>query len=301
VQAILAEQLQLRTGKSYEIPNLSSDALRPTTFRGDGMDPALEPVRVSSVDQLKALVSWKGGSAKYRKEIDDAIRQKDALTTARYGDSSALPKEFETYAGLAKDALESEYGERVREMGPLVAAMDNQAKSAKNARLAVEAIKHDLAPVVTVGTGEYDSHTRAQYAGHRNAVLRGMKTVAEICDGLESVAMPGNKTLLDHTTVVVTSEFGREPWKNELGGKHHWPANAMIFIGKGAKRSKHGPTLFNECDDGLNPQKINPKNGSTKRNADTLEMSHGIATVLAMAGMDPLTLIGQEPVPDVMG
>ena len=110
------------------------------------------------------------------------------------------------------------------------------------------------------------------------------------------------KTLLDHTTVVVTSEFSRDPVKNELGGKHHWPANSMIIIGKGTPRRKNNlPTVFGECDEGLNPIKRNPRNGSTRSGVEDLEMNHGIATILAMAGLDPVTLIGQEPITALMG
>jgi uncharacterized protein (DUF1501 family) len=255
---------------------------------------------VASVDQLKALVNWKGDAGKNRRAIEDALRKKDAMTTARYGDASPLPAEFEQYAELARDSLDSDYAKRVKGITASPTEMVMTDRASRNARLAVECIKHDLAPVVTVGSGEYDSHTRAQYAGHRASVQRGMKTVADICEGLDSIATADGRTLLDKTTVVVTSEFSREPWKNELGGKHHWPANSMLLLGKGVRSKKNGPVQFNECDDGLNPEKINAKNGSKTRGADTIEMSHAIATVVAIAGFDPIALIGQEPVPDLM-
>jgi uncharacterized protein (DUF1501 family) len=114
--------------------------------------------------------------------------------------------------------------------------------------------------------------------------------------------MPDGKTLLDYTTIVVSSEFSRAPNKNELGGKHHWSANSMLFIGKGCKRSKEGPTSVGECDNGVNAQPINPSNGSTKKGAEVLEMTHGLATVLAMAGIDPAPYFGPfDPVHPLLG
>ncbi|HEY4220527.1 MAG TPA: DUF1501 domain-containing protein, partial [Myxococcota bacterium] len=172
----------------------------------------------------------------------------------------------------------------------------------KNAHLAVEAIRNDLAPVITVGTGEFDSHTKSQYASHPASVLRGMKAVAEIAEGLEDTAMPDGKTLLDYTTIVVSSEFSRTPNKNELGGKHHWSANSMIMIGKGCKGGKNGPTVAGECDGGVNAQPMNPDTGGFKKHTETIEMTHGLATILAMAGIDPIPYFGPfDPVVPLIG
>lgn len=295
VQAIIADHL----GKEYEIPNLSSDSLRPATFRGDGQDERLEPVRVASIDQLKGLVGWKGDIAKYRRDVEATLAKLDEHTAQRYGDVP-LAQDFRTYADLARATLDSKYPERVRNMGSLTgdATMD---RTVKNARLAVEAVRQDIAPVITVGSGEFDSHTKSQYATHMAAVTRGMKAVSLIVDGLQETAMPGGKTLLDHTTVVVTSEFSRDPMKNELGGKHHWQANSMIFIGKGVRKGKGQPTLVGACDDGVNVREMNPANGSFKKGAELIEMQNGLATVLAMAGIEPYPYFGPyDPVLPIM-
>lgn len=289
IQSILAEKI----GMQYEIPNLSSDALRPAAFRGDGADRRLEPVRVSSAEQLKGLVGWKGDVGKYRREIEETLRKKDAMFAASHPDVP-LAQDFRAYADLARSTLDSSYPAHVRDMS---SGLPGEDRTTKNARLAVEAIRQDLAPVVTVGSGEFDSHTKSQYAGHSTSVLRAMKTVAAIAQGLEDHKMPGNKTLLDHTTIVVTSEFSRDPRKNELGGKHHWSANAMMFIGKGIRRSRGAPTVVGACDDGLNPVPMNAATGSLKKKTELLEMQNGLATILAMVGIEPSRHVGAfEPV-----
>src|SRR5688500_20066215 len=110
-QAIIADHL----GKQYEIPNLSSDALRPATFRGDGMDERLEPVRVASIDQLKGLVGWKGDIAKYRRDVEETQRKKDELTAQKYADVQ-LAQDFKTYSALARSTLDSDYPQHVKNM-----------------------------------------------------------------------------------------------------------------------------------------------------------------------------------------
>jgi hypothetical protein len=294
VQAILGEKI----GMKYEIPNISGDALRPSTFRGDEQDPRLEPMRVSSIDQLKGLVSWKGDVAKYRRDVEEAMRKLDADFLERNKDN-ALANEFNTYANLARDTLDSDFPKRARAMSNSVTDVERTQKAA---RMAVEAIAQDLAPVVTIGSGEFDSHTKSQYSSHFASVKRGMSAVATVCDGLSSYTMPGGKTLLDHTTVVVTSEFSRDPMKNELGGKHHWPTNSMLIIGKGVKKSKGAPTVFGETDAGLNHVEINPSNGSLKRGVEAIEMTHALATVIAMAGIDPAPYFGAyDPIVPLIG
>jgi hypothetical protein len=301
VQTLIAQA----RGSRYELPNLSSDQLRPATFRGDVPDLRLEPVRVSSIEQLKALTNIKGDVGKNRREIEEALREKDAMTAKRWTSSSSssdLPQRFATFADLERDLAQSDYRARVTASTSVVddakgAMGKTNDKMQRQIKLAVEAVHQDLAPVITVGTGEFDSHSKSEYASHPGAVIKGMAAVADIVSGLEAVPMGKGRTLLDMTTVVVTSEFSRAPSRNELGGKHHWPTNSMLLLGKGVRRSASGgPTVFGAADENQVAQAINARNGSTKKGADLIDMSHGLATVLAIGGIDPGPLLNQEPI-----
>jgi hypothetical protein len=303
VQTLLAQKL----GNAYELPNLSGDQLRPATFRGGVTDLRLEPVRVSSIDQLQGLTRIKGDVTRVQRDVQEALRRKDALTAQQWqtSSSSELAPQFAAFADLERDLAASDYGARVRKASSLVEGAANAVgggnRVSQQVRLAVEAVKQDLAPVVTVGTGEFDSHTRSEYASHPQAVIRGLQAVADIVAGLAGHTLDDGRSLLDMTTVVVTSEFSRTPSKNELGGKHHWPTNSMLFLGKGVRPGKDGaPRVFGVVDENLIAQPINPNNGSRSRGADTLDMSHGLATVLAMAGIDPTTSLRQEPIPALL-
>ncbi|MDP2343499.1 MAG: DUF1501 domain-containing protein [Deltaproteobacteria bacterium] len=300
VQTLIAQA----RGAGYQLPNLSSDQVRPAAFRGDVADLRLDPVRVSSIEQLKALTNLKGDVGKSRREIEEVLRQKDALTAKHWKTSSSsdLPDRFAAFADLERDLAQSDYRARVAASTSVVddakGAMGRpNDKMQRQIKLAVEAVHQDLAPVITVGTGEFDAHSKGEYASHPAACTKGIAAVADIARGLEAIAVGNGRTLLDMTTIVVTSEFSRTPSRNELGGKHHWPTNSMLILGKGVRRTKSGqPNVFGVVDDNQVAMAINARNGSTKRGADLLDMSHGLATVLAMGGIDPGPLLGQDPI-----
>ncbi len=295
VQTLLAKKL----GQSYEMPNLSSDALRPASFRGLDDDPLLEPVRVASLEQLQGIVGVRGDIADYADEIHKAVAAKDAITRDAY-DGIDLAADFGQFADLARALAKSDYRARARSAQPVDDKNKKNKKTLdkwqRQARMAVEAIRLDLAPVITVGSGEFDSHTRGEYMSHVSAVERGFRTVAEIAKGLADSIEPDGSSMLDHTTIVVTSEFSRSPSRNELGGKHHWPTNAMVLLGKGVRTKKGGPYVVGEVDDNLKHVPMNPKTGSSAVGAEDISMSHALSTVLALAGIDGVPLLEAEPV-----
>jgi len=303
IQTLIAQ----KTGQAYELPNLSSDQLRPATFRGTVPDLRLEPVRVSSIDQLEGLTRIRGGVGTYRRDIEEALSEKDRLTVERWktASSSSLAPSFADFADLERNLAQSDYHQRVRRATSVKEAAEVAVNGGnrvdRQIRLAVEAVRQDLAPVVTVGTGEFDSHTRSEYASHPAAVIRGLQAVADIAKGLAASDAGDGRSLLDMTTIVVTSEFSRAPSKNELGGKHHWSTNSMLMIGKGVRPGPAGePRVFGAVDENLMALPINPQTGSRRRGVDFLDMSHGLATVLAMAGIDPQQAIHQEPIPALL-
>lgn len=305
VHASVQTRIARHIGKAYPLPNLSSDGIRPAVYLGDH-DAHVKPLRIRSVDQLESLTRVDGDTRKYRADIEEVIAARDRAFVQRY--QQALAKDFVTYAELARRVGDSDLAARAALAGKLALPSGLQhvqrgSRWAVQAELAVECIKHDLAPCVTVGSGEFDSHDRNEYVSHRQKVERGMETVAAICHGLEQHKLDDGSTLLDKTTVCVFSEFSREPWINELGGKHHWSANSVILIGNGVKRSAagEGPVVFGETDDGLFPVPIDAETGSrTSRSAELMIITHGLATVLQIAGVDPAQHFDEPPITAVL-
>lgn len=302
VDASVQSHIAKAYGVGYPLPNLSTNIMRPAVFLGD-LEHQYAPLRVASVDDLRRLTSVKGKPAGYADRIQQTIAERDEAFARANG--TPLAREFATYADLARTIARSDFARRMAEPQPPRFAETRYVKHANRhghmAHLAVEVIRRDLAPVITVGSGEFDSHNEHSYATHRARVVRGMETVAAICEGLADSPAPGGGTLLDHTTVVVTSEFSREPWINELGGKHHWDANSMLLIGNGVNPARSGPRVFGECDDRQFPQPIDPATGRRDgRGADELRVPHALATVLAVAGLDPRKHLDVDPIHEMI-
>lgn len=304
VAASVQSHIAAHYGAGYPLPNISSDAMRPAVFLGD-LAHHVKPMRVASVQQLKALTAIEGRPAAYADRIRQAVAARDERFARTHG--SALAREFASYAELSRAIADSDFGRRVaRAEGPqfeqtkLVRYTNNVGRQV---HLAEEIIRRDLAPVVTLGTGSFDAHNGRQYNGHRRLVTRALEAVKTMCDRLDALPAPQGGTLLDHTTIVVTSEFSREPWINELGGKHHWAANSVLLIGNGVARARGGgPLVFGECDDRMFPQPIDPATGRRDgRGADDLLIPHALATVMAIAGLDPGALFDVEPITRLIG
>ena len=298
IQTILAKEI----GRDYPLPNLSSDGMRPAVFLGD-YDPHLKPMRVGSANQLRALNDVKGADKVFEDAVAKTLAKRDQRFRERH-DKSALAQEFYEYAELARDIGKTDYRRRaVRSQKPSFsqgAYVRHNNRWGKQAHLAVEVIRQDLAPVISVGSGEFDAHSGSALRDHKRAVTRGLETVAAICEGLNGHQTSDGNTLLDRTTVVVQSEFSRQPWINELRGKHHWHANSAIVIGRGVKRAAGGVNVVGECDELLFPQPMNPRTGKNDRAADDLLNGHLLSTVLAMGNIDPRPYFEEEPIDGIL-
>lgn len=304
VAASLQSHIAAHYGAGYPLPNISSDGMRPAVFLGD-LEHHVKPMRVASVDQLKALSRIEGKPAAYADRVRQAVAQRDEAFARRHG--TALAREFTRYAELSRAIASSDFGRRVgAAQGPQfepTKRVRHKSSIGRQVHLAEEIVRRDLAPVVTLGTGAFDAHSKRQFEGHRRLVTRSVEGVRIMCDRLDALPAPQGGSLLDHTTIVVTSEFSREPWINELGGKHHWAANSMLLIGKGVARSGgEGPLVFGECDDRQFPQPIDPATGRRDgRGADELLVPHALATVMAVAGLDPARLFDVDPITRLIG
>jgi hypothetical protein len=294
IQSMLAQKI----GKGYALPNISSDSMRPAVFLGD-LDPHVKPMRIRSPEQLEQILEVEGDTKGYQEAIQATIAKRDRAFAERT--RTKLAEEFVAYADLARKVRSSDMPGRADAMGqPNFDARNHVTHGnrwGRQAHLAVELIRQDLAPIVSVGSGEFDAHNSHDYRNHRRDVTRGMETVASILEGLERVPTEEGGNLLDKTTVVVCSEFSREPGINELGGKHHWPANSMLLFGKGLKRKEGGgPMVLGACDDGLFPIPLDIATGELGgKRAELLDIVQALATVLKIGGVDPTPIFDAEP------
>jgi len=288
VQTHLAEAL----GQGYALPNLSGNQLRPIVFAGDD-DARLEPLRVSSVDELARLTDVEGGAAS--DAVSAALARRDARFVER-NSGAPVAAASASRAALQRMIASSDFPARL-EMAERSSGLFPHGRALRQVDLALEAIRQDLAPVVTIGTGEFDAHTGDDYAFHRRAVTGGLDAVAALAHGLRNSRLDDGSTLLDRTTIVVTSEFSRAPQRNELGGKHHWSTNSMLLVGGGVRGGNDVcPRVVGAVDSGLRALPVDPQTGRPARSGELLEMSHALATVMAAVGVDPNGRFDADPI-----
>lgn len=160
--------------------------------------------------------------------------------------------------------------------------------------LAGQSLKKGISQCVSVRmANSLDTHSNwAQ--DQLPAQQRGWKALAALLTDLKNTpgAMP-NTSMLDETTVIAFSEFGRTPLFNSIRGRDHFLGNSALIAGAGVK---HGMTVGKSADVGMMPVYCDPLTGQgfdapPQAQIDSgavtmLSPQHVLATVLASAGID---------------
>jgi hypothetical protein len=97
-------------------------------------------------------------------------------------------------------------------------------------------LKSKLSRLVTATTGDFDTHT--DHLPRQMTQLRELgKGLGVFISDLRATPDPDlpSVSLMDTTTILITSEFTRTPDFNKSGGSDHWPSASAIVMGKGVK------------------------------------------------------------------
>ena len=98
-------------------------------------------------------------------------------------------------------------------------------------------------------------------------------------------------TLLDETTIVVCSEFGRTPELNGDNGKDHHPFTSMILIGKNVR----GGTTVGLTDGDQEGVKVNLATGMPDDTGVVLDVTNMVAGLVTLAGANSADYIPTVP------
>ncbi|MBZ4397791.1 MULTISPECIES: DUF1501 domain-containing protein [unclassified Myxococcus] len=157
---------------------------------------------------------------------------------------------------------------------------DNEAG---RAAMVGTALKKGIAQCVTINlTGGLDTHFGTQLT-HANNQRRGFDALASLVDDLRASQHPSGGTFMDHTTIMVFSEFSRTPLINSSGGRDHHISNSCMVMGAGVK---HNYVFGKSGDIGMAPGTFDLRTGAANPNGENILPEHVIATVLASAGLD---------------
>jgi hypothetical protein len=175
----------------------------------------------------------------------------------------------------------------------MMAREENPYGAASYLGTAFLAIRSDLVHSVAVGASVTDSHDGYSqsyvHAGEQYAIFDAL---SRFMDLLEETPGPGGSSLLDLTTIVLSSEFGRTPEINGVGGRDHWPYNSALIVSPNLRTGVYGST-----DGNLLPLPIDKDTGRTLPGKSVaLEPPNVTATIFAALGLDSLEFRAQ-PLP----
>jgi uncharacterized protein (DUF1501 family) len=161
----------------------------------------------------------------------------------------------------------------------------NANDSAAQAALAFQAIRHSIAQTVSIEIASgLDTHDDSWEDDHPNTLQTGFSALGQLVTDLASTndEIRGGK-LLDHTTIVAFSEFGRTALLNTRDGRDHSLTSAAMLIGAGVP---HNKVIGGSSDTGMNPLPINPQTGEVESGGITITPNNIMASIMQSAGFD---------------
>jgi uncharacterized protein (DUF1501 family) len=164
------------------------------------------------------------------------------------------------------------------------------------AALAAQALKTGLSRVISVAiAGQLDTHDGQWALQHPVRLRDGFDAMARLMTDLRDSEAPGGGSLLDKTTLVAFSEFGRQARLNPRGGRDHLLTNCALLAGAGIAPGK---VVGSSSDNALGPNLIDLATGQPSEAGVSLKPEHVMSTVLAAGGItadrlrsEPLTTI----------
>jgi len=158
-----------------------------------------------------------------------------------------------------------------------------QTNSGSQAALAFQALKHGVAQSVTIELADgLDTHDTNWSTDQAPTQAAGWTALAQLVADLKAEAHPSGGTLMERTTIVVFSEFGRTPLLNSRDGRDHSLCGAAMLLGAGVP---HNKVVGASSDSGMNPRAINPMTGAADDAGTVLSPTLVLASVMETAGM----------------
>ena len=155
--------------------------------------------------------------------------------------------------------------------------------AAGRAAMVATALKKGISQCVSINlAGGLDTHFGTQQT-HATNQRAGFNALNLLVTDLRATAHPGGGNFMDHTTILVFSEFARTPTINATGGRDHHLSNSCLLMGAGLK---HNQVVGRSGDIGMSPGLVDLRTGANDPNGSNIFPEHIIATVLASAKLD---------------
>ncbi len=154
---------------------------------------------------------------------------------------------------------------------------------AARAALVGSALKRGVSQCVSITMSRsLDTHFGTQVT-HAQAQREGWNALAALVDDLRETPHPTSGNFMDHTTIVIFSEFSRTPLINASGGRDHHITNSCMLLGAGVK---HNFVFGKSGDVGLSAGLVEHDTGTPSPRGRQVLPEHVLASVLESAKLD---------------
>ncbi|MFK7931656.1 MAG: DUF1501 domain-containing protein [Myxococcota bacterium] len=155
-----------------------------------------------------------------------------------------------------------------------------------SALLAAQALTNGVSRCVTMrGANGLDSHSGDDWTQQHGPRQRaGFDAIAALIEHLQETPYGDGSTWMDHTTIVVQSEFTRTPALNASGGRDHHLSNSALMLGAGIRG---GQVIGASSDYKTGAQPIDFATGKVDTSRDTFIHNENMAaTLFATLGVE---------------
>ena len=174
-------------------------------------------------------------------------------------------------------------------MVKLKAQYDIRNTTSPNAQAAtaLQALKMGISQAVTIElTGGLDTHDEGWATDHPEKLKFGFDLLSLLIDDLEKTPHPKvpSKKLIDLTTIVVFSEFGRTPTLNNRDGRDHSLNNSCLLVGA---RIPHNRVIGGSSPNGMNSMGLDQTSGEpSKTGGYVITPKEIFASLMKNSGLD---------------
>ena len=178
-------------------------------------------------------------------------------------------------------------------------SLSSSSSLTTNLALARDILAFGSSQCITIGFSGFqelgfDTHAANHLQGiHLEELFSALETFME---DLHTTQAPNGSHLIYNTTVVVLSEMGRFPQLNSREGKEHWTFTSALLLGAGIR----GGQTLGAYDDYCFGKKVALSTGEISNTGTELVPSHLGATLLTLAGIDPMTYTDSSPIDAIL-
>ena len=288
-------RIAAQQGDNSPFPNL---VVRVETYN-DG-DPAYASgLSVNSVaDLITALTEGPGAPPSVVRTQLDAYRQRVGLCDPAVKNRRSLLSLLADSQVKARELVDGGLSQQfnfTNAQDPTMAAIATRygvtdlVGVQAQAAMAFQALQLELAQCVTVElTPNLDTHDATWATDHPAQLVAGFTALGQLLTDLANTPDPSRGgQLIDHTTVIAFSEFGRTPLINARGGRDHSLTSSCILAGAGVPGNR---VVGASSNVGLAPMAIDPNTGVPDDAGIMLTPTNILASVMASAGLSTTDL-----------